>query len=128
MYKIDGFFPFVSGRKVRRLDFRVPEDRLISDEPIGRSPAVNEWIEAYFAADEDDDHGRSTALRGVIDSNRADHNAAGLPVYAHPPLPADFAEELLQSHSQTPLSRLLATFEPSVRPQISTLWTSRGIQ
>ncbi len=66
-------------------------------------------------------------MKGVIESNRADHNAAGLPVYAHHPLPEDFAEALLRGARQTPLNRLLAKFELSVRPQIEKQFAARAL-
>lgn len=118
-------------KRDKLLNLRAPDDSLAYEDdgpPIARSPSVGQWVEAYFAADKvDDDQGRSTALKGVIESNRADHNAAGLPVYAHHPLPEDFAEALLRGARQTPLNRLLAKFELSVRPQIEKQFAARAL-
>jgi hypothetical protein len=105
-------------------DLRAPEDRLSREGGIARSRAVDEWIENYLTAEVDgDDYGRRSALKGVIDANRADHAAAGVPVYAHPPLPKDFVDGLLNAIAVLPppfqaraVGDFLGTVDPASRP------------
>lgn len=129
-YPLRQYGAFAAGSRGKLLNLRAPDDALAYEDdgpPIARSPSVGRWIEAYFAADTvDDDNGRETALKGIIASNRADHDAAGLPVYAHHPLPEDFAEALRQGADQAPVKRLLAKSEPSVRPQIAKQFAAQA--
>jgi len=122
MYKVNGLLSFPARRKLRELDFRAPEDRLAfeDDKQIVRSPEVGEWVDAFFAADRNgDDEGRTTALGRIVDANRADHAAAGVPVYAHSPLPEDFVDALVGpirglpvAHRQNVVDSLVAKIDP----------------
>lgn len=124
MYNVNGFLNLGLRRGRRQmLDLRAPEDRLSDDEPsrgVRRSPAVGNWIDAYRTADDDDDDdGRATALRGIIDANRADMASAGLPVFAHPALPEEFADELARGSSGVSIASVLKQFDPSVRQGVA---------
>lgn len=124
MYNVNGFLSLGLRRGRRQmLDLRAPEDRLLDDEPshgVRRSRAVGNWIDAYYAADDDDDDdGRAAALRGVIDANRADMASGGVPVFAHPALPEDFADELARGSSGASIANLLKRFDPSVRQGVA---------
>ncbi|MBL9097374.1 MAG: hypothetical protein JNK07_10645 [Alphaproteobacteria bacterium] len=128
MYKTNGFLDFGSHRGRRRLlDLRAPEDRLPEEGPIElarRSRAVDQWVSAFFSADEDD--GRARALRGVIEANRADMAMAGVPVFAHPALPEDFATELKRGSARTSVSELVMRMEPALRQSVALQLLGRG--
>jgi hypothetical protein len=120
MYNVNGFLRLPSRRGRRQmLDLRAPEDQLLNDDDISnvrRSPAVSDWIDAYHSADQEDDgQGRVEALMKVIDANRADMAASGVPVFAHSPLPDDFAAELARDQSRSGFTDLLTKIDPSVR-------------
>lgn len=70
-----------------------------------------------------DDFGVRSALQDIVNIGRSVHNAAGLPVYAHAPLPPQFARSLVHQLSELPkdarlseFDRLVEQFELSVRP------------
>jgi hypothetical protein len=124
MYNVNGFLRLPSRRGRRQmLDLRAPEDRLVGDDHVGnvrRSAAVSDWIDAYHAADEEsDDQGRVDALMKVIEANRADMAASGVPVFAHAPLPDDFAADLAHDQSRSGFAELLTRFDPSVRQLVA---------
>jgi hypothetical protein len=100
------------------LDLRAPEDRLLSNNSVNavrRSSTASDRIATYHSADQDDDQRRVGALMGVIEAHRADMAASGVPVFAHAPLPDDFAAELTQGQSALALADVLVKLEPSVR-------------
>lgn len=105
-------------------DLRAPEERLSREGGVARSRAVDDWIETYLTAEvEGDDYGRRSALKGIVDANRADHAAAGVPVHAHPPLPKDFVDGLLNaiavlppSYQASAVSDFLGVVDQASRP------------
>jgi hypothetical protein len=135
MFNVNGFLriPSRNGRRLA-LDFRAPEDRLLGDRElrrVRRSEVVSDWIDVFREADKvGDEEGRVEALKGVIDTHRADMAASGVPVFAHAPLPGDFAEELALGRSESSISDLLAKAQPGVRrllgQQLTSVQKGRG--
>ncbi|MBP6014447.1 MAG: hypothetical protein KBA31_19620 [Alphaproteobacteria bacterium] len=90
------------------------------------SPRVEQKVQSFFAAsDAGDDEGLRAALKDILELNRADHAAAGVPVYAHQPLPKDFAAQIVQPVAAAPagerqalLKSLLENFDANTQPHV----------
>ncbi len=98
-------------KRGKSMNLRAPDDPLAYEDggpPVVRSPAVNDRIDDYFAAiREGDEIGRVRAMNDIIDTNRADHAASGVPVYAHTPLPEDFIDRIVEPILKLPVAQRL---------------------
>ncbi len=91
----------ILGRPRRKQEGRDPHSE--DTDEVQRSPATDHHIQTFFdALEAGDTSEQSHALGKIVQSWRADNNAGGLPVYAHPSLPNAFANSLAQLiHSNT---------------------------
>lgn len=94
----DQMRPSVLGRAVARKVAASQKPDATEDRDAGqaqRSPATDGQIHAFFDAwRTGDEAGQKEALNKIVQTWRADNASGGVPVYAHLPLPGDFARTL----------------------------------
>lgn len=124
-YRIGG-----STRRGHALWLRTPEDIFAGAEDVAdrhhseiRSPAIDRAIEDWNTAKaEGDDHGLRAAARAIVDATSATFRQQGVPTFAHPVLPPQFAKAVMKDvdhlpaeHQRSSVRMLSNIFEPGAK-------------